>query len=951
MKRKFLTLGVLISLVFACCFTSCGGGATAWDVDYGYDNTSSFVMEEGDVNYLLDSVHFVIYWDFPPSEDEYYNAIHFSSDNDYVASVDKYGKITANHEGSTVISLRVDGCFDVLQWQVTVYGSSSLVTSISPKEPSVSMNLYDSKYVYLAVSPYYAANTAVTVSSSDENVATATIYGSEVYISAIGEGSAEITITSVSNPSVTAKIDVTVSIQPTYDVTSVSLNRSTLSLDINETYTLIPTVSAYYTSTNRAVTWTSSNTSVATVSSSGVVTGISAGSAIITATSKDNPSKYAECLVDVTNVISVSLESISIEASAMSVYNGETITLTAIPNPSDASNVDIIWSYSGTASVTLIPNADDSTNCSVTGRSTGSVKVTAKSSADDSIKDEIELTFTNRPSVSSDNFFWGTWIRMDKGTTVEIDETALKEVESNVSTEFDVGCDEETLKLIGGKVFTKQSNAVIQTQDGDATVLYFRKGGTNLSYSLKIVGFDDSIPTRAAGNSGPIGKNNVKVKGLSNRFTSHISNAVSDSEGKVELKAPIQGDVQTVVVELEGRNDITIENLKIENDGDDMGTVPIVDEGDYSLKITGVINNSDKTEGYLYASHTYPMTLTITNISDYESEPSIVTISTSSSQISLTNARLVKSDGTERSFPISEGYTIPTLKPWTTSTVKIDVVVGAESTFTNPSEDVVIDINVKNPITERTWIDYVPLRVFKKTVNFAFNSKSAYENNDATLNGFLIFPDGNNKFFSAPVNTEKVVEVPLFNSSEDYILVFSGATTTGDLDDTTELYYTVVVDSNVSNPVNVSSSELKAAAMSFGENSIDPETGRRVRNNREEDAYEIYNDFQAYLSESDIDYYKIKINSNRANTNGTTIIQPEDLDVEYTFDDDNLILTATEGYSEYQWKLEGSVLVGTENTISIPKSNLSDGINQIYVFVSSEGLFKQINIAYSVAEE
>lgn len=73
---------------------------------------------------------------------------------------------------------------------------------------------------------------------------------------------------------------------PLINVTSVSLNKSELSLAPNATETLVATVLPNDAS-NKAVTWSSSNQSVATVSSNGVVTAVGAGNATITVTTVD----------------------------------------------------------------------------------------------------------------------------------------------------------------------------------------------------------------------------------------------------------------------------------------------------------------------------------------------------------------------------------------------------------------------------------------------------------------------------------------------------------------------------------------------------------------------------------------------------------------------------------------------------------------------------------------
>ena len=80
-------------------------------------------------------------------------------------------------------------------------------------------------------------------------------------------------------------------------VSGVSLNASSAALKVGETKQLAATVSPS-DATNKAVTWTSSNTSVATVSASGLVTGTGEGTADITAATKDG-NKKAVCKITV----------------------------------------------------------------------------------------------------------------------------------------------------------------------------------------------------------------------------------------------------------------------------------------------------------------------------------------------------------------------------------------------------------------------------------------------------------------------------------------------------------------------------------------------------------------------------------------------------------------------------------------------------------------------------
>ena len=84
-----------------------------------------------------------------------------------------------------------------------------------------------------------------------------------------------------------------------YKVTGVSLNTDSLSLEVGESETLTATITPS-NATNPNVTWSSDNTSVATVDANGEVTTVGAGTATITATAADGSGEKATCAVTVT---------------------------------------------------------------------------------------------------------------------------------------------------------------------------------------------------------------------------------------------------------------------------------------------------------------------------------------------------------------------------------------------------------------------------------------------------------------------------------------------------------------------------------------------------------------------------------------------------------------------------------------------------------------------------
>ena len=133
----------------------------------------------------------------------------------------------------------------------------------------------------------------VTFSSSNTSVATVSNTG---LVTGVAQGSATITATAeAESGTVSATRSITVT---PIAVTSVSVDTNSASVKVGKTVTLVATVNPA-NATNKNITWTSSDTSIATVSSSGVVTGVAAGSATITVKTADG-NKTAQCVVTVT---------------------------------------------------------------------------------------------------------------------------------------------------------------------------------------------------------------------------------------------------------------------------------------------------------------------------------------------------------------------------------------------------------------------------------------------------------------------------------------------------------------------------------------------------------------------------------------------------------------------------------------------------------------------------
>ena len=218
--------------------------------------------------------------------------VTWSSSNTSVATVSSSGVVTAIVAGSATITVKTNNGSKTATCAVTVKAAEVPVTGVSLNKTSITMTEGETYTLTATVSPSNATDKSVTWSSNNTSVATVSSSG---VVTAIKAGSATITV-KTNNSGKTASCSVTVTAAEV-PVTGVSLNKTSLTMTEGETYTLSATVSPS-NATDKSVTWSSSNTAVATVSSSGVVTANKAGSATITVKT-NNGGKTATCSLTV----------------------------------------------------------------------------------------------------------------------------------------------------------------------------------------------------------------------------------------------------------------------------------------------------------------------------------------------------------------------------------------------------------------------------------------------------------------------------------------------------------------------------------------------------------------------------------------------------------------------------------------------------------------------------
>lgn len=277
------------------------------------------------------------------------------------------------------------------------------VSKLALNRTSVSLTKKGQTYQLKATaSPSNATNKSVTWQSNNTKVVTVNSAGR---LTAVGNGSATITVTAKDGSKKTATCKVTVKIPTVVKVNNVSLNKNDLALTSKgQSYQLSASVSPSNAS-NKSVKWTSGNPKVATVSSSGKVTAVANGNTTITATAADGSGKKDICAVTVNipkpadptptptpSVVKVS--SVSLNPSSLSLTKkGQTARLSATVSPSNATNKSINWSSSNSNVATV-------NNGVVTAVGNGSATITA-TAADGSGKRASCSVTVNIPTTPS----------------------------------------------------------------------------------------------------------------------------------------------------------------------------------------------------------------------------------------------------------------------------------------------------------------------------------------------------------------------------------------------------------------------------------------------------------------------------------------------------------------------------------------------------------------------
>lgn len=261
--------------------------------------------------------------------------ITWTSTNTAVATVTDKGIVKGVAQGSTIIMAKLANgeiayCNVVVEEEVT----------------GLQLN-YDKKTIYkgksftlkATVKPNGASNPAVTYESSNEKVATVSSKGK---VTGKKAGTAIITVTTKEN-GYKAFCVVTVK----QNVTKIKLNYTSYKLGYKKSVQLKATVTT--TASNKKVKWTSSNPSVATVSSNGKVKAKKYGTTTITAAATDGSGVKATCKIRVVRLVT----KVKLNRYSMTIVAGRKATLKATISPKNATYKTATWSSSDKSIATV----------------------------------------------------------------------------------------------------------------------------------------------------------------------------------------------------------------------------------------------------------------------------------------------------------------------------------------------------------------------------------------------------------------------------------------------------------------------------------------------------------------------------------------------------------------------------------------------------------------------
>ena len=294
--------------------------------------------------------------------------VNWSSSNAGVVTVAATGTATAVAAGTATITGQVDGVTASVAVTVSApppVAVASISVTLTPSSITVGQSAQSVATLRDAAGNVLTGR-SITWSSANTSVATVSSSGA---VSAVGAGSASIIATSEGQ---TGAATETVDAPAPQPVTSITLSASSTTIAVGGTMQIDITLkdASGNVLTGRTIGWTSSNTSIATVSTSGVVRGVSAGSVVITASSEGKTATITF------TVSPPPVAAVAVSLASSSLLVGQTTQASALLTDASGHELtgrSITWSSSAPAVATV------SQSGAVTALTAGSASIIATS--------------------------------------------------------------------------------------------------------------------------------------------------------------------------------------------------------------------------------------------------------------------------------------------------------------------------------------------------------------------------------------------------------------------------------------------------------------------------------------------------------------------------------------------------------------------------------------------
>ena len=253
-------------------------------------------------------------------------------------------------------------------------------------------------------------------------------------------------------------------------VSGVALDKKVATINVGKTVTVKATVTPA-NAANKTLSWTSSNTKIATVSN-GVVKGVKAGRVVITAKTTDGSNISATCTVTVKQPVT----SISLSKKA-TMYTGKKLTLKAKVNPANASNKALTWKSYNTKIAKVASNGV------VTGVKAGTVKITA--TAKDGSRKSATCTVTVRQSVSKITLSKTNVVLPKKGSSYNVKVTVAPKNAYNKNVAVK-SAKTKVAKVSASTVKSGKTVKITAVKKGTTKVVFTAKDGSKKSATCKV---------------------------------------------------------------------------------------------------------------------------------------------------------------------------------------------------------------------------------------------------------------------------------------------------------------------------------------------------------------------------------------------------------------------------------------------------------------------------------